>query len=477
MNARSVISVCLLLGFMGNSNAQEPINIGSRRELFVDHHLIAKMSGSAKLHLHKPKPQEVALVADQPWEGNTSAYYTIFQDGNIYRMYFRGSHWDVKNKKAAHREVTCYAESKDGIRWQRPKLGLFAFNGSKDNNIVWDGLGTHNFAPFKDTNPKCAPASRYKALARGRNKYGSGLFAFQSADGIRWKMMSERPVITKGAFDSQNLAFWDGHAGLYREYHRIFVKGARAIMTGTSKDFLKWSDPVLLKYPGTSAKHLRDHLYTNAVQTYPRAPHILIGFPTRFHPNRGQQVEPTFMTSRDGVSFHRFTEPVIPVTAPKDRDGNRSNYMALGLVQLPGNDKEYSVYATEAYYTGPDSRIRRFTYRVDGFVSLRAGAKTGELITKPVIFRGGKLVVNMKSSEEGSVRVEIQNVKGTPFTGLTINDCRAITGDGVEQEVAWKFGTNVSQLTGTPIRLRFVLQNADLYSFRFVGKGKTGKGD
>ena len=72
------------------------------------------------------------------------------------------------------------------------------------------------------------------------------------------------------------------------------------------------------------------------------------------------------MTSRDGLHFNRWSEAVIPEDAPEDRKGNRSNYMTWGLLQLPGNDGEYSLYATEAYYTGPNSRVRRFTYPRDG---------------------------------------------------------------------------------------------------------------
>ena len=75
-----------------------------------------------------------------------------------------------QTKKAAHREVTCYAESRDGIHWTKPELGLFEFNGSKQNNIVWDGPGTHNFTPFLDTNPACPPDAKYKALAGGRGR-------------------------------------------------------------------------------------------------------------------------------------------------------------------------------------------------------------------------------------------------------------------------------------------------------------------
>ena len=149
----------------------EPLTLGpegTRRELFVDRFLIAKLTGDAKQHLHRPVAKEVVLTTDAPWEGNTCAYYTIFRDGTKFRMYYRGSHYDTKTKKAAHPEVTCYAESKDGIRWTKPKLGLFEFNGSKENNIVWRGVGTHCFVAFKDGNPDCPPEARYKAIARGR---------------------------------------------------------------------------------------------------------------------------------------------------------------------------------------------------------------------------------------------------------------------------------------------------------------------
>lgn len=452
----SLFALLVLVG--GMAHAQQPVAIGDRLELFVDRHLVEQITGGASLHLHQPEPQDAVLVTDKPWEGNTCAYYTIFRDGELFRMYYRGSHADEKTRKSLHPEVACYAESKDGVNWTKPELGLFEWEGSKKNNIVWNGLGTHNFTPFKDANPECPPESRYKALGGGRG----GLMAFGSPDGIRWKLLSEKPVITQGAFDSQNLAFWDSHAKVYREYHRAF-RTVRDIMTGTSKDFLTWTEPVFLEYPGAP----REHLYTNAVMPYERAPHILIGFPTRFQA-KTQQVEPTFMSSRDGLVFHRWLDPVIPITAPKDRDGNRSNYMARGLVQLPGDPKNLSVYATEAYYAGPDSRLRRFTYRVDGFVSLRAAGDAGELVTKPITFKGDRLVVNHVTRPKGNVRIEIQNAEGKPIPGFTLDDCSPIQGDKIEHEVAWKGDAKLGTLAGKPVRLKFHLQDADVYSFRFV---------
>ena len=185
------------------ARAAEPIDIGSRRELFTDDYLVEGLSGSATLVVQKPVSREVVLVTDKPWEGSSCLYFTIFQDGDLYRMYYRGL--QIKDGKPAHPEVVCYAESRDGVKWMRPELELVEFDGSTKNNIVWDGLGSHNFTPFIDHNPECRPEAKYKALGRGKRtpdgKPGSihQLFAFQSPDGIHWSLMRDEPVLTKGS--------------------------------------------------------------------------------------------------------------------------------------------------------------------------------------------------------------------------------------------------------------------------------------
>ena len=93
---------------------------------------------------------------------------------------------------------------------------------------------------------------------------------------------------------------------------------------------------------------------------------------------------------------------MIPEDAPQDRDGNRSNYMTWGLLELPNDPKHLSVYATEAYYTGPDSRVRRFAFRVDGFVSVRGAKGGGELLTKPLQHAGKILTLNFSTAEQSS---------------------------------------------------------------------------
>lgn len=448
----------LLLACSFALQAADPIDIGKRRELFVDDYLIDTMSDGVGLQVQKPQPEEVVLVTGEPWEGNTCAYYSIFQDGDLYRMYYRGSH--AVNMKSAHEEVTCYAESRDGIHWVKPKLGLFEWKGSKENNIILRGLGTHCFVAFKDSNPDAAADAKYKGIARGRPVGKKGLYVFKSPDGIHWTLIRNQPVITEGYFDSQNLAFWDPQTRRYVDYHRTFIDGVRSIMMCTSEDFVNWTEPVLLKYPGAP----NQHLYTNTVRPYPDAPHLRVGFPTRYLP-KTQQVEPVFMASRDGITFTRYNEAVVPQSAPKDRDGNRSNYMTNGLVRLPGKPNEWSVYATEAYYSGPDSRVRRFTYRKDGFVALQG---TGEVLTKPIRYYGRRLLLNYKCREGGSVRVEMRTEDGKGLIALARDESDTLTGDSVNHDMGWQNPNPVSLGLGRTVRLHFTLKNAELYAFQFA---------
>lgn len=461
--SRTLRLACVLVLVAATAlRGDDPLALGRRLELFLDDFLIDRLSGDVAREIHEPRPEEVVLVTDKPWEGNTCAYYTVFQDGPKYRMYYRGSHADPATKRSLHREVVCYAESRDGVHWTKPDLGLCDWEGSKANNIVWDGVGTHCFTPFMDANPDCPPESRYKALSAGGGQAQKGLYAFHSQDGLRWKLLRDEPVITNGAFDSQNLAFWDPHTRQYVDYHRTFVDRVRTIMTCTSPDFVHWTEPVLLQFPGA----LVEHLYTNAIRPYPRAPHIRIGFPTRYQP-ANSQVEPIVMSSRDGVTFQRHAKAVIPITAPADRDGNRSNYMANALVSLPGNNREYAVYAAEAYYDGPDSRLRRFMYRIDGFASLRAGARGGEVLTRPIKFEGDQLILNYAARDGGSVRVELQTADGQPLAPFDLDSFIPLTGDEISAVAAWKLGDGLIRHAGEGVRLRFVLRNADLYSLQF----------
>ena len=235
-------------------------------------------------------------------------------------------------------------------------------------------------------------------------------------------------------------------------------------MTGTSDDFVNWTKPTLLNYGDAP----NEHLYTNTVQRYERSPQLLIGFPTRYLPKEASRVEPVFMASRDGVHFKRWSTAVIPEDAPQDRSGNRSNYMTWGMVQLPGNDDELSVYATEAYYTGSDSRVRRFTYRVDGFVSAQGGSQGGSLTTKPIRFRGKQLEINFTThGKRGHVRVELQDASGKTIPGFAATNSSPLSGDSTARIVQWNTKAKLPKLAGKTIRIKFEVKDGDLYSYRF----------
>ncbi|MCK4291824.1 MAG: hypothetical protein KAY65_01400 [Planctomycetes bacterium] len=469
LDGPAVVFAVALITVISIGQAEEAIRIGRRWELLVDEHLIERMKGEVELRLHSPTAQEIVLVHDRPWEGNTSGYHTIFRDGDLYRMYYRGWDHDGKTQKQLHPAVVCYAESNDGIGWKRPNLGLMEFKGSKNNNIILSEFGTHNFTPFKDANPKCPAEAMYKAVARGEGADSRKLFAFQSPDGIHWKLMQQGPIVTEGAFDSQNLVFWDSLRREYRCYFRDFRQGFRDIKTSTSRDFVHWTKPQWLDY-GDAPK---EHLYTNQIQPYYRAPHIFVGFPTRYIPQRGSLTEGLFMSSRDGQKFHRWEEAVLRPGRNRDKWHNRSNYIWLGMVEtqsnLPGGGKELSIYSNESYYEGRGTRTRRYTYRIDGFVSLHASFRGGEMTTKPLVFQGEKLIVNFSTSAAGSLQVEVQNSNGEPIEGHTLSDCPEIYGDEIERVVKWN-GHDVSNLADKPVRLRFVLRDADLFAFGFRAK-------
>jgi len=454
------------------------LDIGSRLELFVDDYLVDE-SRNVALRMHQPVPQEIALRFNKPWEGRTSYYVTVLQDDNIFRMYYRGS----GSRAEGGPQYTCCAESTDAIRWTRPAVKLHEHAGSQDNNIIWTGFGAHNFAPFIDENPDCKPGERYKALA------GGPLIGLVSADGLHWKKLREEPVITQGAFDSQNVAMWDTVQNQYVAYFRVFANpetgtmshqvskgdlfsGVRSIARATSADFRNWSETVEINYGDTP----REHLYTNAIVAYPRAPHIYLGFPKRFmttrqaigeHPDIGVS-DGVLMSSRDGLDWdRRFMEAFLRPGRDPGNWGERSNHIARGILQTAPD--ELSIYYIE-HYRQPTARLRRATVRTDGFVSVNAPYRGGEFTTPPLRFEGSRLVINYATSAAGTVRVELRDSKDKPIAGYTLRDCPEIYGDEIERTVSWQRGEDVAKLQRRGVRLRFVMKDADLYSLRFQPK-------
>ncbi|MFH1738044.1 MAG: hypothetical protein ABIH23_03480 [bacterium] len=494
----TLLSSLLVFGFLSASPVQDVpnyVDIGSRLELFVDDFLIDKLD-DAQLELHSPQRAEIALQLDRPWEGLFCGYFTVIKDGDLYRMYYRGLP-DIDKE-----EVTCMAESSDGIAWTRPDLGLFEISGTRENNVILHGDGTHNFSPFIDACPGVSPDRRYKALGSMKG----GLAAFSSPDGIHWTKMREGPVLTHdkhGEFDSQNVAFWSESEKCYVSYFRKFVDGVRSISRATSEDFIEWSDGQLMQFripfaegneyvvrepngERTQTTTPAEHLYTNQTHPYFRAPHIYLSFPMRFLPQRrtlsdaqaqatqvhanygADAADGVFMSTRGSTNPSWYTRFMEGFFRPGPDPGNwvsRTNMAALGVV--PTGPGEISMYYSQ-HYAQPSHHIRRCVLRTDGFVSVNAPYSGGELINKPFKFQGNRLILNYSTSAAGGLRVELQDEKGTPIPGFSHDECPLIFGDMIDGTIAWKDGPDVSKLAGQVIRMRLVMKDADVYSFRFV---------
>ena len=458
----------------------QTIRIGCRLELFIDDYLIDRMNG-VRFDLKHPERRE-AFVFDAPWEDNTAFPASLFADGDKVRLYYRAAIGDLQRED--HTVVVALAESTDGGRsFTRPSLGLHEFKGSRANNII--GCGMPGVPPaFIDTHPACRSDERYK----GFNATWGHLYALCSPDGIRWRLMQDEPLIYSGAFDTINTGFWDSVAGCYRSYTRAWVRleisgamhNTRIIQSATSPDFIHWSIPV----PNQYADGEDDvQLYTNAALPCPGAEHLYVAFPCRFMERRRRGVfkpgsiesltwadhgcnDALFMASRDGVHWTRYLDAWIR-PGPDERNwGQRNNYPAWGII--PTSDTEWTMYVSE-HYMQPDvpGQFRRLSVRPYGFVSIHADYRGGEFTTKPLLFDGRCLRLNYSTSTAGHIQVELQDAEGRALEGYSLEDCHEIIGDELERTVRWRDGSDVSRLAGKPVRLRFVMHDADLYSFRF----------
>lgn len=481
---------------------EPPVNIGDRLELFVDETLIDTLDG-ASFRLHSPRPAETALLFDKPWEGSGNHYLTVFQDNDGYHMYY---HSVVgRSNSASGRDwvsYTCYATSDDGVNWLRPHLGLFEFQGSKQNNIVCHGpFGFEDgklLFPYPNMKPGAPPELRYLApgarVDRSNGTEVIRLFLFASPDRVTWKQVGEKPIINglgttnhstyyppKNLLDSDHSLFWDALSGQYFLYLRDqriqpnTGERLRAVRRATSQSLMNWSYPEWTHMNPSPP----DQFYTFGARPYFRAPHFYLAFPMRYLRWRNAPLpdsykgqlgvgvsDTVFVSSRDGLHWdRRFPESFIRPGLNPLKWTDRSNHTSMGLV--PTGPNEMSVYVLE-YFRLPEPQVRRYAMRTDGIASINAPYAGGSITTKPVVFRGNRLVINASTSAAGGIRVEILDAAGRPIDRYTGDNVIEFFGDSVAEEVRWDQGPDVGSLTGKPIRLRFVMKDADVYSYRFL---------
>lgn len=459
------------------------IDVGSIRQLFVDGRLIDRLDGASR-RLHHPTPRDTAIKIDHPWESAGIIYMSVFRDDDRYRAWYRCYLRDMKEESDNY-SVLAYAESADGIRWEKPELGLIDYHGSTKNNLVWTGPGD-NVAVFKD--PNDVPADeRYKAIARA----SGSIIALLSSDGIHWRLMREKPLQTERPFDSHNIVFFDERIGKYAMYtrgaygrgrlgrgmSRYFsdFDGLRWVRRALSDDYRNWSG----LEPIDTGDAPVEQFYTNATIPYERSPGLYLMFPSRFADIR--KPDPAWpyngvndialLSSRDGVHFDRsFMESFVRPGLDPGKWHERSLYFEYGIIQT--SQTEMSMYCTE-HHRLESNCIRRYTLRPDGFVSVNGLYNGGEMVTKPFVFEGRKLTLNFATSAVGLVLVEMLDEAGKTIPGYSADDCDELFGDELDRTVTWNGEADLRQLAAKPVRLRFALADADLYAFRFCSLDET----
>ena len=477
----------------------EVMDIGTRREVFWDDTMINRDLSDTKTILHHPQRRECVLTCDDPWGGDDAAYMCVIDDRGIKKLYYNvcRSPWCPEGKRDA---VACYAQSADGIHWEKPSLGLIDYEGSRENNIVWD-QDVDGFRVMYDTNPTCPADERYKVLKDIALNGNRRLMLLVSADGLKWKEHSVLNITDETTFDSLNTLLYNDQARRYE----IFMRGfhmtrdpqtrhmIRGIMFSCSEDLVHWSFPRHLEYE----PFFDWQMYTNNVSRYYRAEHVYVGFPTRYIERtsgwttnydelcgREKRLErlqdeqkriatavtdAVFMTSRDGLHWRRFGESFLrPGPEYPNNWVYGSSYLSAGMVETPsthpGCEPEISMYSAENRWSGEPAAIYRWSIRRDGFASQSAPWTGARLYTKPFILKGQELRINFATSAAGGVKIRIIRADGVDLDADTV-DTDEMFGDSTDRRVIFTRG-DIASFVGKPVVIRFDMWDADVYSFR-----------
>jgi hypothetical protein len=250
----------------------------------------------------------------------------------------------------------------------------------------------------------------------------------------------------------------------------------RWISRAVSRDFRTWGPGREMEFGAAPP----EHLYTNQTSPYYRAPHLYVSIAARFMPGRqvitdaearAIGVHPQYfkdcadgvlLTSRGGWRYDRtFLEGFLRPGPGVENWVSRDNYPALNVVET--GPAEMSFYVNR-HYGQPTAHLSRYTLRTDGFASLAAPYGGGSMTTLPLHFRGTRLELNYATSAAGFVRVELLRPDGARAA-----ESIDLIGDRIDRTVTWKNDVGIAALSGESVRLRLVLKDAEVFSFRFAG--------
>jgi len=436
-------------------------------QLFVDDYLIKwKADVVRTYHPFKKYEGNPVVVVDKPWEHNVINSTTVLpnENGHGFRLWYYC--WSPRGDSRGH---SLYAISADGIRWEKPNLGLLPWkmNGSKENNFVAAG-GSILHTP-DDPNP----ARRYKAIAPGSFRFSA------SPDGIHWKPLSKGKVFSAG--DTGHV-MWDPLTKKYRAYAKVGadVAGLRRRAVGYSEgtSFESWPPMRLIMAPddfddrwAKPGSIQRTHFYNCPVTAYQN---MYIGFMMiyRAEDDEGYFHGPIFVelvTSRDGIHWLREEGDRPPILEGGPDPSWDHGMVTVASLVVVGEEMRIYYGGFDGYhdYLPFHSAIGMASLRKDGFVSLDGGDNPGEVTTKLLKGLHGKLHVNCEAGA-GLLQVQVLDASGNVVPGYRRMDCNEPRGDGVDQIVTW---AEHDELPGgdAPMRLRFLLKNVSLYSFKTDG--------
>ena len=501
MNTYLLASACicgLLFAPEGSPiNQDEPVEMGQYRQLFVDDHVIAEMHGVTRV-LNQPKkhPANPLLKPELPWEGiEVRIYGAVVYDQaeKVFKMWYTG--YDTAE---GHRGL--YATSKDGIHWDKPQLGLVNYEGSKANNrIPWFGMGVIHSPDESD------PARRYKTLAGRR---GAG-----ASDGVRFQALPGSQNIPGDLAGDNVIPFCYDELG---KRHIAFPKVVRtsrgwkrrSVSLAQSKNFLTWTKAEAVLVPDARDDELaRERVMARIDRVaYDDGPdwHLaqfygMAGFPyegmylgmlwvldisgwpegKQRVPSIGGEdgvIQVELTSSRDLLHWQRVADRdlFIPVgqagtwEAARIYTANRPLIVGDQIwIYYSGGQvsKSHPFRNGKAEVQGDAAGVGLATLRLDGWVSMDAGSEEGALTTRPLVFEGKKKLLINAQAAEGSVAVEILDRAGKPLPNFAKSDCATFSGDSIRHTVDWNGQADLSRLAGKPVRLRFYLQDAKLFSF------------
>lgn len=484
------------------------MDIGTSRQLFIDNRFF-ESSENVKLCMNPPiQHPEILLTGDKAWEAlGISAYNTVFreEDGR-FRMWYGAMMKSGLPQEGAIR--LGYAESEDGLHWEKPVLGLIPFQGSKENNLVAPNLGGQSMQGGTIYRDERAPqAERYKLWSKFQptNKQISkgilpGLWTMYSADGIHWEVPEGQPNPADQMCDTQNMFFWDDRLEEYVGYTRVKEtqrldeaaeasgKGRyRSIGRITSPDFQNWSKTQIVleadaeelaipvPYQRDDARPNLD-IYTSCAMKIPDVQDVYFMMPSVFYHWGDNDFPATMdiklMASRDGISWKRCgnRQPFLR----NGLDGSASSGMVFANPWLIPMDNELWFYYTGRGHTHAEDRkdqkkngVFRATLRRDGFISADVGYSGGTFTTPPLRFEGKRLELNLDGSAGGWLQAELQDEQGQPLPGYKLEEADTLMGNAISKPVTWKGSDDLGKLAGQTVRLRIVMRDMKLYAFQF----------